>query len=63
MKVLEPPRGDGETIRDGWLHSGDVATVDKEGFIYIQDRMKDMVISGGENVMPGRDRERDPGQP
>jgi len=41
-----------ETIRDGWLHSGDVATVDKEGFVYIQDRMKDMVISGGENVYP-----------
>ena len=46
------PEATAETIKNGWLHSGDVATVDKEGFIYIQDRMKDMVISGGENVYP-----------
>jgi len=46
------PEATAETIKDGWLHSGDVASVDKEGFIYIQDRMKDMVISGGENVYP-----------
>ncbi|HTO69368.1 MAG TPA: long-chain-fatty-acid--CoA ligase [Myxococcota bacterium] len=46
------PEATAETIRDGWLHSGDVATVDKEGFVFIQDRMKDMVISGGENVYP-----------
>jgi O-succinylbenzoate-CoA ligase len=46
------PEATAETIRDGWLHSGDVATVDKEGFVYIQDRIKDMVISGGENVYP-----------
>jgi len=46
------PDATAETIRDGWLHSGDVATVDKEGFVYIQDRLKDMVISGGENVYP-----------
>ena len=36
----------------GWLYSGDIATVDKEGFIFIQDRKKDMIISGGENVYP-----------
>jgi len=41
-----------ETLREGWLHSGDMATVDKEGFVYIQDRKKDMIISGGENVYP-----------
>jgi O-succinylbenzoate-CoA ligase len=46
------PEATADTIRDGWLHSGDVATVDKEGFVYIQDRIKDMVISGGENVYP-----------
>ncbi len=46
------PDATAETIVNGWLHSGDVATVDKEGFIYIQDRMKDMIISGGENVYP-----------
>ncbi len=41
-----------ETIRNGWLHTGDLASVDKEGFVYIRDRKKDMIISGGENVYP-----------
>jgi fatty-acyl-CoA synthase len=40
------------TIIDGWLHTGDLATIDEEGFIYIVDREKDMFISGGENVYP-----------
>ena len=39
-----------DTIRDGWLHSGDGGHMDVEGFIYITDRLKDMIISGGENV-------------
>jgi acyl-CoA synthetase (AMP-forming)/AMP-acid ligase II len=46
------PEATAETIRDGWLHSGDLATVDDDGLIYIQDRKKDMIISGGENVYP-----------
>jgi len=46
------PDATAETLRDGWLHTGDVAVVDKEGFVYIQDRLKDMIISGGENVYP-----------
>ncbi|MBP2326332.1 fatty-acyl-CoA synthase [Kibdelosporangium banguiense] len=37
---------------DGWFHSGDVANVDDEGYLYIVDRVKDMFISGGENVYP-----------
>ncbi|MBI2170286.1 MAG: AMP-binding protein [Actinobacteria bacterium] len=44
------PDATAETITDGWLHSGDVARLDDEGFIYIVDRAKDMVIRGGENV-------------
>jgi acyl-CoA synthetase (AMP-forming)/AMP-acid ligase II len=46
------PDATAETLRGGWLHSGDLATVDKEGFVFIQDRKKDMIITGGENVYP-----------
>jgi O-succinylbenzoate-CoA ligase len=46
------PDATAETIRDGWLHTGDIATIDADGFIYIADRKKDMIISGGENIYP-----------
>ena len=46
------PDATAETLKNGWLHTGDVATYDDEGFIYIQDRIKDMIISGGENIYP-----------
>ena len=47
------PDATAETItQDGWLRTGDVATMDEDGFVYIQDRIKDMIISGGENVYP-----------
>lgn len=46
------PEATEEAVVDGWLHTGDVATVDDEGFITIVDRVKDMLISGGENVYP-----------
>jgi len=39
-------------IRDGWLHTGDAGYMDKEGFIFLKDRLKDMIVSGGENVYP-----------
>ena len=44
------PEATAEAFSDGWLHSGDVARIDDEGFVYIVDRAKDMVIRGGENV-------------
>jgi fatty-acyl-CoA synthase len=37
---------------DGWLHTGDVAVLDEDGYAYIRDRIKDMIISGGENIYP-----------
>jgi O-succinylbenzoate-CoA ligase len=46
------PEATAETIRDGWLYTGDVARMDEAGFVYIEDRIKDMIISGGENVYP-----------
>lgn len=39
-------------IKDGWLYTGDMAREDHEGFFYIVDRSKDMIISGGENIYP-----------
>jgi len=46
------PEATREALRDGWLHSGDAAKYDQEGFYTIVDRWKDMYISGGENVYP-----------
>ena len=46
------PDATAEALRDGWLHSGDLASMDGDGFVYIQDRKKDMIISGGENMYP-----------
>ena len=47
---LNRPEATAESITDGWLHTGDVARVDEDGFIFIVDRKKDMVLRGGENV-------------
>jgi len=44
------PEATASTLVDGWLHTGDAAFMDEEGYIYIQDRIKDMIVSGGENV-------------
>ncbi|MCQ1994072.1 long-chain fatty acid--CoA ligase [Arthrobacter sp. zg-Y1171] len=46
------PEETAKALADGWYHSGDIAVVDEDGYMYIKDRIKDMYISGGENVYP-----------
>ena len=47
------PEATAETIdQDGWLRTGDAGYIDEDGYLYIHDRVKDMIISGGENVYP-----------
>ncbi|MDR3506804.1 MAG: class I adenylate-forming enzyme family protein [Caulobacteraceae bacterium] len=47
---INRPDATAEAITDGWLHTGDVARIDEDGFVFIVDRKKDMVLRGGENV-------------
>jgi long-chain acyl-CoA synthetase len=44
------PEATAETIRDGWLHTGDIGHLDEDGYLFVTDRAKDMIIRGGENV-------------
>lgn len=46
------PEATAETLKGGWMHTGDAARMDEKGYIYIQDRIKDMIVSGGENIYP-----------
>jgi long-chain acyl-CoA synthetase len=46
------PQETDDAIRDGWFHTGDAGSIDGDGFIYIRDRIKDMIVSGGENIYP-----------
>ncbi len=52
VEYYNDPEATAEVLRDGWLHTGDMARVDEEGFIYLVDRKKDVIISGGENLYP-----------
>ena len=51
-RFMENPEAPAEVIKDGWLCTGDMARVDEDGFIWLVDRKKDVIISGGENLYP-----------
>ena len=46
------PKATAAVLQDGWLFTGDMARMDEDGFIYLVDRKKDVIISGGENIYP-----------
>jgi len=52
VEYYHDPEATAEVLRDGWLYTGDMAKTDEDGFIYLVDRRKDVIISGGENLYP-----------
>jgi long-chain acyl-CoA synthetase len=54
LRYWNQPEMTAQTIKDGWMWTGDAATWDEDGFVYIVDRKKEMIISGGENIYPAQ---------
>ena len=52
VEYYKNPKATSEILHDGWLYTGDMAKKDKDGFIYLVDRKKDVIITGGENIYP-----------
>ncbi len=50
MGYLKQPEATAAALKDGWLHTGDVGFMDEDGFVFVTDRLKDMIVTGGENV-------------
>ena len=46
------PEATAASLKDGWLYTGDMAMMDEDGFIFLVDRKKDVIVSGGENIYP-----------
>ncbi len=49
---LNQPDASAEALKGGWLHTGDLAKIDEDGYIFIVDRKKDMILTGGFNIYP-----------
>ncbi len=52
VEYYNDPKATAEVLKDGWLYTGDVAMQDEDGFIFLVDRIKDVIVSGGENLYP-----------
>ena len=54
IEYLNKPEATAETIKDGWLHTGDLGYMDEEGYIFYSGRLKEMINRGGENIYTAR---------